>query len=149
MVANGNLLVRDKRGMIDTLSIEQLKDNYNTYQVLTMNRHGHETYSFSLIEDLKIVVPDEKHLYEITTINNLDMKRSVICSEKTQLFTTSKRWTGYVNPDKLRKNSIMMDEEDRLNRILSIEKIPYEGQPLYDISVMFTGNFFCNGLLLR
>ena len=149
MVTNGKLLVRDKRGMIDTLSIEQLKSKYDTYQVLTMNRHGHETYSFSLIENLREVTADEKYLYKITTINHMDIERCVICSDKTQLFTTSTRWIGYVNPDKLRKNSILIDEEDRPNRILSIEKIPYEDQPLYDISVMFTGNFFCNGLLLR
>jgi hypothetical protein len=149
MVTNGTLLVKDRRGNIDSITIEKLQSEYDTYQALTMNRHGHETYSFSLIEKIKEVSTDDSHLFRIETTNHLDMKRAVICTADTQIYTQSQRWSGYVNPDKLRKNAIFIDNEDRVNRILSIDKIPYEGQRLYDISIMFTGNFFFNGILVR
>ena len=147
MVIDGKLKVKAKNGKIYDTNITRLK-SYKTLQTLSMNHHGLEKYSFALIEDIqpkKISGP----VFTLTVTNHLDQVRTFTASPDTQVYITGKKWSGFVNLDKLRKNAILVDYEDRPNRILEIEKTDVEDVEGFDIKVMYTGNFFYNGILVR
>lgn len=148
MVLTGTLMVKDRKGNITNVTLNEANKKYQTLQTLSMNHHGHERYSFSLLE--KVVTKDIKDVqcYEIVTVNAQNITRTLKCTVNTQVFTKGKRWSGFVSIDKLKKNAILVDDEDRVNRIVSITKIENPGKA-YDVKVMYTGNFFCNGILVR
>ncbi len=148
MVLNGTLMIKDRKGNIDNITLSEASKKYQTYQTLSMNYHGHEQYSFSLIEKIKTFNKKETQCFKITTENSLGHRRVVECTPETQVFTKGKRWSGFVSVDKVKKNSILIDDEDRVNKIVSIEKLTTD-DTLFDVKVMYTGNYFYNGILVR
>jgi len=148
MILNGQIMVKGRNGIISEVQISDIISQYKTFQILTMNSHGQEPYSFSLIDKIIKNEPEENQFYEIRTINNYDIIKTIICDSNSQIFILSKRWSGFISTDKLKKNDIVLDNEDRLNRVISISKKSLN-QTSYNINVMYTNNFFYNGILIR
>jgi len=74
MVLNGKLMIKDRRGNINNVSLLEVNKKYQTFQTLSMNHHGHEHYSFSLIENIRTSTNKDVQYYEITTENSIGHK---------------------------------------------------------------------------
>jgi len=150
MILNGTVLTRDVKGNIVQRTLASAKDEADTLQVLSMNRHGHEAYSFALLDSIK-AAETSAATYVVVAENSLGKRMEVHCTDKTQFYTRSKRWSGFVYPNKLRKNHILIDEEDRVCKLVSVERIAATDEPreAFEVEVKYNGNFFCNGLLVR
>ena len=150
MVTDGVIMARDKRGAICSVKLSEIQSNFKTYQILSMNHHGHEKYSFSLRDGIKTITDPDAHMYRITTVNHMDQTYEVEVGGDAYLYVQGKRWNGFTSIDRLRTNSILLDVEDRPNRILKLEKVPTTPDtPMFEVSVKYNKNFFFNGILVR
>jgi len=150
MVLNGTIMVKDRKGNIRNIKITETLEKMKTFQILSMNHHGHESFSFSLIDDIKQTTNPEESFYEVVVKNHLEQERRIVCSTSTQIFATTTNWCGFVSPNKLKKNHLIIDEEDRLNKLVSVTQVPInENVTTYKIFPVYNNNYFYNGILIR
>ena len=150
MVLNGTIMVKDRKGNINNIKITDALEKMKTFQILSMNHHGHESYSFSLTDEIKQVTDSDEVFYEVVVKNHLDQERKIVCSTSTQIFATTTNWCGFVAPNKLKKNHLIIDEEDRLNKLVSVTQVAVERTTKsFKIFPVYNNNYFCNGILIR
>jgi len=150
MVLNGKIMVKDRKGNIKTMKISDAVDKMKTYQILSMNHHGHENYSFSLIDEIKLTANSDESFYEVVVRNHLEQERKIICSTSTQIFATTTNWSGFVSPNKLKKNHLLIDEDDRLNKLVSVTPVTIADDDIvHKVFPVYNNNYFCNGILIR
>jgi len=150
MVLNGHIMVKDRKGNINNILITKALEKMKTYQILSMNHHGHESYSFSLIDEIKQSTDTTESFYEVVVKNHLEQERKIICSTSTQIFATTTNWSGFVSPNKLKKNHLIIDDEDRYNKLVSVTQVAVEEKSVaYKIFPVYNNNYFYNGILIR
>ena len=74
-------------------------------------------------------------------------KRRNITLTNNELILTKKR--GYLPVTRVNKAEILVDDEGRLNKVVSINQIVVTNEPVFSLSTKFTNNFFVNGFTVK
>ena len=124
------------------VEIQKLLKKKGDYFPLSLNSKSN-TYSFVPIEDIKSEEYDG-NMFNMIFENNIGRRYSLTVSENCEFITNR----GFVAVKKLHGHHVFFDYENRKCKMVSTDEVEIEN-PVYDISVAYTYNYFCDGILIK
>lgn len=84
--------------------------------------------------------------YKVTFVNNQNVERTIRVPEWVSVYTKNR---GYVPLQHLNKIHVCMDNEERVNKVVSVEATPANAEDtFFHITTKFNYNYYCDGILI-
>lgn len=132
----------DKDYEYGEVEIQKLLEKKDNYFPLSLNSKSN-TYSFVPIEDIESKKYDGK-VFNMIFENNIGRRYDLTVSEDCEFITNR----GFVPVKKLHEHHVCFDFENRKCKMISKTEVENDNI-MYDLSVSYTYNYFCDGILIK
>lgn len=130
-------------------SLSKFSENKNPNELSVLGRFvdtDNSVYN-NIVEITKEAVSG-RPLYKIAIENPVGKRYDILGDEKATIYSIGR---GFIPFSKVNDMDVFLDEEGRLCKLIYMRRIHennYTTKDMFQLSVSFTNNFYCNGVLV-
>jgi hypothetical protein len=145
MISNESIVTVSNRNYeYEDLTIQEVAENIGKYFTISLNARSN-VYSCVPIEKSEIYATYTGQMLNLIFENNQGRQYKLSVKPNCEFIT--KR--GIIKASKLNELDVLIDESDYLCKVIGKDTINVEDIILCELSILYTYNYFCNGILIK